>query len=278
MHLLDMSRFSMGSFHYMRYPFTLFLNTAVKLGFENVELWAAAPHLDIDTMNSSDWKVVERELSLRGLKPVCITPEQCTYPINVAAYETPLRFRSIRYFKKAIDIAIFLKSSYVLVTAGCGYFNQPVGEAWKRSIDSIAEIAEYARSNGIKLLYETLTPYSSNIVNTPQQLTKMIKALPENVSGVVDIGQIAFMKQNLEDYITLLGDKLAHVHLHDFGQSIHMALGDGILPIKDYITKLERNGYKGFYSFECNDLRYRQNPQYADEQNVQWLRTHEILK
>ncbi len=278
MALLALSRFSIGSFHYMRYPFTFFLDTAVKLGFDNVELWAGAPHLDLFTMDSSALKAAGRELSIRRLKPVCITPEQCTYPVNLAAVEEPLRMRSIQYFINAVNMAIELHAPCVLVTAGCGYFNQSVDEAWKRSLDSVSKIAEYAKSNDVNLLYETLTPFSSNIVNTPQQLMQMLEMLPKNVRGVVDIGQIAFMKQKLEDYIALLKDHLAHVHLHDSGLAVHMALGDGNLPIKDYIVMLEKSGYKGLYSFECNDLRYRMNPQLVDEQNLRWLRMNQILK
>jgi len=261
----------------MRYPFLYFLDTAARLGFEYVELWAAAPHLDLDTMVFSALCECERELSARKLKPVCITPEQCTYPINIAAEEEPLRRRSIQYFKKGIDMAAALHAPHVLVTAGCGYFNRPAEEAWKRSVDSVCQIADYAGRNHIKLLYETLTPLSSNIVNTPGQLARMLGELPENVSGILDIGQMSFMKQDLEDHIALLGKRLAHVHLHDSGPAIHMALGDGVLPIKDYIVRLEQSGYTGFYSFECNDLRYRKDPHAADEQNLSWLRTHRIL-
>ena len=42
---ISRSRFALGSYHYLRYPMDYFLDTAVELGIENVELWAAAPQL-----------------------------------------------------------------------------------------------------------------------------------------------------------------------------------------------------------------------------------------
>ena len=42
---ISRNRFALGSYHYLRYPMEYFLDTAVELGIENVELWAAAPQL-----------------------------------------------------------------------------------------------------------------------------------------------------------------------------------------------------------------------------------------
>ena len=69
-----------------------------------------------------------------------------------------------------------------------------------------------------------------------------------------------------------LGPLLGHVHLHDSHPAIHMALGDGDLPLEDYLLRLEEWGYRGLYAFEFNDSRYRQDPARADGQSVAWLR------
>ena len=47
---ISRSRFALGSYHYLRYPMEYFLDTAVELGIENVELWAAAPQLFLQLM------------------------------------------------------------------------------------------------------------------------------------------------------------------------------------------------------------------------------------
>ena len=43
-------RFALGSYQYLRYPFSYFLDTAVELEIRNVELWAAGPTFCLDTM------------------------------------------------------------------------------------------------------------------------------------------------------------------------------------------------------------------------------------
>lgn len=242
-----------------------------------VELWAAAPHLCLDTITAQRLDQIARELRVRNLQVCCLTPEQCVYPVNLAAEEEELRQYSIRNFQRAVQVAQVLGCPKVLVTAGCGYFNRSVEAAWARSVDSLTQIAQFARLHGVYLVLETLTPLSSNLVNTPSQQRQMIAQLPQGlVRAMVDLGQMVFMGQALEDYLAL-GAQLDHVHLHDSHPAIHMALGDGDLPLADYLTRLEEWGYQGMYALECNDPRYRQNPALADRRNIAWLEANKFL-
>jgi protein FrlC len=274
---LSQSRFALGSFQYIRYPFEYFLDTAVRLGYENTELWAAAPHLYPDALDASARTRIKGELKSRGLRAYCITPESVVYPFNIASKDETLRRLGITYFKACLDLAADLEAPNMLVTPGCGYFNEPQEEAWKRSLASMQEIAGYAEKRGIFLFYETLTPLSSNILNTPQQLAEMFAELPDNVGGIADFGQIAYMKQKLSDYMEILGKRLAHVHIHDSGPAIHMALGEGALPVTEQIAYLEAHGYSGLYSFEINDIRYRKDPAASDEKSLAWLREQGVM-
>ncbi len=45
-----------GELSYLRYPFEYFLDTAVLLGMQNVELWAAGPSFCLDTMDEAQLK------------------------------------------------------------------------------------------------------------------------------------------------------------------------------------------------------------------------------
>ena len=105
---ISRSRFSLGSYHYLRYPMEYFLDTAVELGIENVELWAAAPQLFLQLTGPDRVRTLHGQLRSRGLRAVCITPEQCSYPINLASEDADLRRYSVDNFKKAVDVAAAL--------------------------------------------------------------------------------------------------------------------------------------------------------------------------
>lgn len=270
-------RIALGSYQYLRYPLTYFLDTAVELGIRNVELWAAGPSFCLDTMDEVQLREKAAQLRERELSVCCITPEQCQYPVNLAAEDEKIREYSIRNFERAFHAAEVVDCSKVLVSAGCGYFNRPASEAWKRSEDSLYRLAEKACSMGILLVLETLTPMSSNVLNTPEQQREMISYMPtDSMKPMLDIGQMVYMEQDLSRYLAH-GKDLVHVHLHDSHPAIHMALGEGDLPIGQYLNALESAGYQGMYALEQNDPRYRQDPRRADVQSITWLKTQGIL-
>ena len=278
MNTIHRSRFVLGSYHYLRFPLDCFLDTAQSLGLDWVELWAAAPHFCLDTLTPERLAETKRLLRARGLKVWCLTPEQVNYPVNLAAEEPELRAHSVRNFKRAIEAAQALECAHILTTAGCGYYNHSAADAWERSRESLAELEAYAKPRGVELWLETLTPMSSNVLNTPAQQREMIAQLPlGNTRPILDIGQMAYMEQSLDDYLAH-GPSLAHVHLHDSHPGIHIALGDGDLPIADYLTRLEEAGYQGRYAFECNDARYRFDPAACDRQNMAWLESHGLVE
>lgn len=274
---ISKDRFALGSYHYLRYPLDYFLDTAVELEIGAVELWAAAPQLCLDILDRTALAQTAQQIHERALRVCCITPEQCSYPVNLASENKALRAYSIRNFQRAIDTANALECPMVLVTAGCGYFNRPVDEAWQLSADSLTQLAQYGLRSGVKLVLETLTPLSSNVLNTPEQQREMLDLLPENSAlAMVDIGQMAYMGHDLSRYLAH-GSRLGHVHLHDSHPAIHMALGDGDLPLLQYLEAIEASGYTGMYGFEFNDPRYRQDPRAADRQSVAWLQDHHIF-
>ena len=270
-------RFALGSYQYLRYPFSYFLDTAAELEIRNVELWAAGPTFCLDTMDASQLREKAAELRARELSVCCITPEQCQYPVNLAAEDERIREYSIQNFERAFRAAEMLECPKVLVSAGCGYFNRPVEEAWKRSAESLYRLSEKAQSMGILLVLETLTPLSSNVLNTPEQQREMISHMPPgSMKPMLDIGQMVYMEQDLEQYLAH-GKELAHVHLHDSHPAIHMALGDGDLPICKYLSALEASGYRGMYALEQNDPIYRKDPRRADVQSITWLMEHGVF-
>lgn len=270
---LKMGRCAIGSYPYYRYSTEYFLETACALGFDKIELWAAAPQIDLLALTPAFCRSLHQKLRERGLSVCAVTPEQCNYPVNLAAEEASLRRRSLAFFKAGADLAAELECPWLLVSAGCGYYDHPAAPARERCLDSMGQLALYAKERGVRLLFETLTPSSSNLVNTPFQVRQMIDALPsDTVYGMLDIGQMTVMNQTVDDYGKALGEKLAHVHLHDTGDACHMALGDGALDLEAILNEIMGLGYRGLFSLECNDPRYRSDPRGMDKGNAAWLK------
>lgn len=255
------------NFHYLHYPFEYFLDAMVKFEFQQIEVWGAAPHMYVEDLSLQDIRQIRGEIHQRELTVVCFTPEQCMYPINLAAKEKDIRERSIRYFQKSIDAAAELESPMVLVTAGWGYRNESSEEALKRSKASLDFLSTYAEKEGILLVLEPLQKVESNIVNTLPDL----KAILEEVSspflkGMVDTIPMSVEGETLGSYFEQL--ELAHIHFIDGKPSGHLAWGDGNLPLETFIQTLKEYQYKGALTLEFTSNEYLMNPNEAIEKSL----------
>ena len=157
---------------YKFFPLTKFLDDAVKNQVQAVELWGAAPHFHPEDMTYRDIVAVRHEIERRGLKLICYTPEQCIYPINLAAPYESERRRSLKFFEDAVRVASELGTDKVLVTAGTGYFDgSDYEEAWKYGKEGLMQLGDLAEHYGITLALEAWREDESNLINNLESLS-----------------------------------------------------------------------------------------------------------
>lgn len=259
------------NFHYVRYPLSYFLDKVEKSGLSSIEFWAAAPHLNIYDATMEEVACLKKDIQRRKLKLECVTPEQCVYPVNIASEDKVLRNSSINYFKKTIEVANLLEAPRVIVCAGSGYFNKPKEEAWKQSAESLGILSEFAKEKGITLLLEPLMVTTSNVINSSEDLRKMVDIINSpNLFAMLDTSQMSNYPETPNDYFKNLGNRLQYIHFVDRG---HLVPGDGDLPMKEYYKQIKANGYDGCMSFEICDRRYYCQPNEAQDAIEKWIQS-----
>lgn len=260
------------NFHYKHYPLEYFLDAMVRYGFKNIELWGASPHFYVDDMSIQDIRNVKKEINRRDLSVVCFTPEQCVYPINLAAKEVSIREKSIQYFIKSAEAAKELEAPMLLVTPGWGYENEDPGEAWKRTRDSLERLSKVAAELELTLAFEPLTRMESNLVNDAKSLKAMLDEVNSPyLKGMIDTIPMALAKEDFHDYFSLLKDDLVHIHFIDGKPEGHLVWGDGVLPLQKYIDQLTEFDYKGYLTLEYTSYQYIQDPDGAIERTLEVL-------
>lgn len=254
---------SVMNYNYQRYPFEFFLDSMVRLGVEAIELWAAEPHLYVDDLPPERLRQIRNEIIKRDLKVVCFTPEQCVYPVNIAAKDERLRQRSIEYFRKSIQVAVELGSPLLLVVPGSGYFNEDKEEGFKRSCDSLQRLGEEAGKAGVSIVMETRSPMGTNLVNTISDLRRLVTEVNSPyVKPMLDTVPMYMAQETVEMYLETFGQDLLHVHFCDGDGkgSSNMAVGDGIFPMRDYFKALNQ-GYAGYATLELVVNKYYLEPE-----------------
>lgn len=262
------------NFHYFRHSFDRFLDDAEALQLPLVEIWGAAPHFYLGDRTLADARALGASVSQRGMKIACFTPEQCVYPINLGSPQAALRDRSIRYFLESLEMSVEMGSPAVLVTPGSGFADQSAKDAFDRCADALGLIADRADKLGQKLFLEALPPAWSNIAATARELGALLDAVGSKVMfGMLDTAGALGTRESVKDYISVLGDRLAHVHMIDSEPSgSHLAWGDGVLSAGEIIAELNASGYNGALSIEITNARYYLDPKAALAQSVTALR------
>lgn len=270
---IERSRVAAMNIQYKYFPLCKFLDDAVENGVKNVELWGAAPHFYFPDMTASEIRCVRTEIERRELKLICFTPEQCVYPINLASECEADRRRSRKFFEDSIRIAGELGTDKVLVTSGTGYFDDKNhDDAWSRTAEGLFELGELAAHYDITLALEVLRRDESNLVYNLPTLKKMLDTLSHpQIGGMIDTIPMALAGERPADYLEALGEKLIHVHFIDGAPRGHLAWGDGVLDMKQYLEDFERFEYSGYFSLEITDGRYFMDPTASVRQSVQRL-------
>jgi protein FrlC len=240
-----------ANFCFQHHPFELVAKTLSGFGMREVELWGAAPHLDLFHATDARVRSVRRVLADHGLSTWCFTPEQVLYPINIASGDDELRMDSVARFCRAADICAVLGARYLFLTSGRGYETEAPQAPWRRAADSLATIAEHARRIGIRCLLEPLQRVETNILLDARGMRKMLDEIgADNMDVVLDTVAMATAGDSVADYFDLFGPRLAHVQIVDGTPAGHLVWGDGTLPLDAYASELAERGYAGKITFE----------------------------
>ncbi|WP_164730573.1 sugar phosphate isomerase/epimerase family protein [Pelagibacterium montanilacus] len=270
---ITIDQFCGSNFSYFRFPFVTFLADMVDLGIGNIEIWGVSPHLYAPDMTDSDVAAVKSQIDDRGLNVRCFTPEQCIYPINIAAEERVIRERSLAYFMRCVEVAALLDAPYMFLTSGWGYEGEPREQAWERSVQSLKAITSYAAENGVTAVLEGLQPVESNIVNTAGDIKSMIQQVgPSNLKPALDTVGMAVNGETVKDYIACFGAGIEYAHFVDGRPAGHVAWGDGELPLAEYLRDLQSIDYKGYLSVEFAGPNYYMTPRVPVEQSRDAIR------
>lgn len=269
-----MKNVSVMNYNYQRYPLEYFLDSMNRLNVEAIELWAAEPHLYVEDLPASRLAQIRKEIVGRGLKVICFTPEQCVYPVNIAARDERLRNRSVSYFKKSLEVAAELESPLLLVVPGSGFYNEPKEEGFKRSAESLRILGEEAEKYGIHIVMETRSKYGTNLVNSRADLRKLVDEVNSPfVDPMLDTVPMFTAGEDVRAWLDDFGDRLRHVHFCDGdgkGGS-NMAVGDGVFPMQQYWELLNRE-YNGYLTLELVVNRYYLEPELEVQKCLDRLR------
>ena len=273
---ITMDNFAVMSVQYVHYSLEYYLDSMVKNGLRHVDLWGGIPHycrLDYPFAEDAKQKIgsIRAMMEERGLDVSVYTPETLAYPYSFSHPEEEVRKRTVDYFSMAMDDALLFGTNKVFLNSGCGLLDLPREESFARLVDTYKKIAAIAEQKGIELVLEQLQPYESNLVLNLQDIKRVLDEVDSTAMYIcVDVVAMAVAGEELKDYFEVLGRE--RIKLIHFADTCHYILGDGELPMKDYLKTLEEYDYDGIVDLEINDSIYWDDPHEFIRKSVEWLK------
>ncbi len=118
--------------------------------------------------------------------------------------------------------------------------------------DALSELGGYAKSKGVRLIYEPLNRYETNLVNTVAGGVALLQSIDtDNVRLLADLFHMNIEESDLAAALIGGGDQIGHVHYVD---SNRRAAGLGHLDFAPIAAALKQINYDGYVCAEALPL------------------------
>ena len=238
---------------WQRWPLERAFSGARRLGYDYIELWGGRPHAFAPDLKRGGLREV-LALEEKYQMPVAVyTPEHNAYPYNYMLGDRQQWEDCMAYLELCLEMGKALGAEYTLISVGHGGYGASRQALWNRLLESLRRLADAAERLGHKIVLESLTCYESNLCTSAGELAQALDEVGSPaLLGMCDVVPPAAAGEPVENYLDLLGDRLAHLHLVDSdGHSDdHLIPGDGILPLPELLRELAERGYQGKATIE----------------------------
>lgn len=244
------------------------VEAAKTFGYEGVELRVQVGHahkIDLDTPR--DKRLEAKRLFASEGKEISCVATSLTFSMEDKAK----RQENVDLLKKYVDLAHDLGCPNLRVFGGVMPAKEPVGVVHYVA-EALAQAGIVAKDAGVYICLETHDHFSHSLyVAETVRLADCV-----HVAALWDILHPIRHLESIQQTYEAIGKYVRHVHLHDAAYSedlLHIdltELGEGIVPHKEAMALLDRDGFDGHFSVEM----MKGDPEHILSQYAQQFRAY----
>jgi D-psicose/D-tagatose/L-ribulose 3-epimerase len=215
-----------------------------KIGYDGVEV----PIFDLDTAQWKMWAKRLDDLGLERTANTVIAPEH-----NPLSADPKIREAAYRHMQAVVDCCAAVGSSIL-----CGPHQVALGvftgkgateEEWKRSVDHLHRVAEYAAAANVILAEEVVNRFELYHVNTLDQGIRLVDEVGHPSCRIhLDTFHAHIEEKNTAAAIRRAGGRIAHVHVSENDRGVP---GTGSVAWGPTFDALREVGYDGWLTVEA---------------------------
>jgi sugar phosphate isomerase/epimerase len=221
---------------------------AVRTGYDAIELHLKNPA----ELDGRRMKAVADGYGI-GFSGIATGMEYTINGLSLIAEDGNIRRNAIQRLREHIDLAQILDC---IVIIGIMRANIPDFRDYaiyeRRLFDGLRELADYAEKKKVVLVFESITRYINNYLNTVCETTDFVRKINSpNLLVHIDTHSMNIEDVNMVESIEYSADLLGYVH---FSDSNRMYPGAGHVDFRKVQKALEKVNYQGYVSLECLPL------------------------
>jgi D-psicose/D-tagatose/L-ribulose 3-epimerase len=215
-----------------------------QIGYDGVEV----PIFDLDP---AKWKLWSRRLDELGLERTAntvIAPEH-----NPVSADPAIRKAAYEHMQAVVDCCASVGSSILCgphqVALGVFTGHGATDDEWKRSVEHLRRVAEYAAGQGVVLAEEVVNRFELYHLNTLDQGIRLVDEVGHpNCRLHLDTFHAHIEEKNPADAIRRAGSRIAHVHVSENDRGVP---GTGSVRWDADFDALRDIGYDGWLTVEA---------------------------
>ena len=231
------------------YPLPETIKRLARIGYEGIEIGAAAPHAYPDYLDAAARRDIKKCLDDNGIACSSMLPAPGGGAgFNVASANAAERAAAIEMSGKIVDLCSVWGSKILIFVAGWQVYGTEREQAWAWSLAALKAIAKRAAEHGVTVVIEP-TSQDSNLVDSCDDAIRMMKESgAANVKLMFDTIHVLYRNEVCTDYVHRMGKDLAHVHLADWNREAPSPSGKVNYP--GLVEALKDIKYKGYLAME----------------------------
>jgi D-psicose/D-tagatose/L-ribulose 3-epimerase len=215
-----------------------------KIGYDGVEV----PIFDLDQAKWKQWARRLDDLGLERTANTVIAPEH-----NPVSADPAIREAAFRHMQAVIDSCATVGSSILCgphqVALGVFTGKGATDDEWKRSVEHLRRVAEYAAGQGVVLAEEIVNRFELYHLNTLDQGIRLVDEVDHpNCKIHLDTFHAHIEEKDPSAAIRRAGSRIAHVHISENDRGVP---GTGSVAWDANFAALRDIGYDGWLTVEA---------------------------
>jgi sugar phosphate isomerase/epimerase len=218
---------------------------AAALGFDAIELFTASGQ----AIHSDTLGILLERYNLK-LAAVGTGAGKVIHGLTLTDNNIDIRKKALVFIQEMMEFGASFGAPAII---GSMQGNSVPGNSHSYGLELLAEglhiLDQHAAALGVKLIYEPLNRYETNLINTLEDGAAFIeKNKFKNIQLLADLFHMNIEEDNMNESIHKNIQYIGHVH---FADSNRKPMGCGHTPMKNIADALNKSGYDGYVSAEA---------------------------